>query len=87
MLHELGHVLFDHRPQDMEDQGLAALLPDLDPHTVRGLLARTGYTTRQEQEAEMFASLVGISGGPPERVTADGVLGKLEASMGVRASK
>ena len=37
---------------------LARLVPDLDPRTVRTVLGRVSYTTSQEREAEMLASLI-----------------------------
>ncbi|GAA2721285.1 MULTISPECIES: hypothetical protein [Streptomyces] len=59
VLHEIGHMLFDHRSLRSDDfGGLAALLPDLSPRLIRRLLGRTDYTTREEQEAEMFASVL-----------------------------
>jgi len=51
VLHELAHILSGH--------GLdAALFPDLDPELVARTLGRAAYTTVQEREAEMMASLI-----------------------------
>ncbi|MFC5919079.1 hypothetical protein [Streptomyces pulveraceus] len=59
VLHEIGHLLFDHQMLgDGDHAGIGALLPDLSPRLVQRLLARTNYSTRQEQEAEMLASLI-----------------------------
>jgi hypothetical protein len=54
ILHELSHVLCDHqRAPDM-----AGLLPDLDPEMVHRVLGRAGYTSEEEREAELLASLI-----------------------------
>ncbi|WP_188300249.1 hypothetical protein [Streptomyces sp. CBMA156] len=59
VLHEIGHMLLDHPAP----AALGAVVPierlgQVDPALARHLLARTDYTTRQEQEAEMLASLI-----------------------------
>ncbi|MFF3333692.1 hypothetical protein ACFYWX_29785 [Streptomyces sp. NPDC002888] len=64
VLHEVGHMLLDHRGTDPAPD-LVGLLPDLSPRLVRRLLARTAYSTRQEQEAEMLASLIRVKAGHP----------------------
>ncbi|MFD8085806.1 hypothetical protein ACFV4F_29360 [Kitasatospora sp. NPDC059722] len=58
-LHELGHVACEHTGV-LELRHLTGLLPDLTPEFVaRALgLARTSYTTVEEQEAEMIALLL-----------------------------
>jgi hypothetical protein len=59
LLHELGHLLFDHGAvAEPGNEMVARLLPDLDPAAVRMVLARSEYDDRQEQEAEMFATLL-----------------------------
>lgn len=80
--HELGHLLCDHVPKErLGDDVLQALLPDLDLAMVRRALARTSYGDREEQEAEMIASLtVGRRCDP--RPVADPVLGRLHRSLG-----
>ncbi|MFH8386833.1 hypothetical protein ACH4E7_38965 [Kitasatospora sp. NPDC018058] len=84
VLHEIGHMLLDHNSLSLaEPTDLNEMFSDLGPNMLRRLLARTNYTTRHEQEAEMLASLI--------RTTADesapeqplGAMGKLEAAMGV----
>jgi hypothetical protein len=50
VMHEIGHLICDHRA--------AAVFPHLDPGVIRAVLARTRYSTDEEQEAEMIASLV-----------------------------
>ncbi|WP_433724380.1 hypothetical protein ACQP2Y_03100 [Actinoplanes sp. CA-051413] len=38
--------------------GIGRLVPDLDPRTINTILGRVSYTTTQEREAEMLASLI-----------------------------
>ncbi|MFJ7906615.1 hypothetical protein [Kitasatospora sp. NPDC096204] len=79
-LHELGHVLCGHTGT-FELSRLSALLPDLTPELIAGLLGagRTGYHTAEEQEAEMIAlllaDLVGTDDGPSQ------ASGRLAASL------
>jgi hypothetical protein len=63
VLHELSHMLSGHStgiqtdPEARSD-ALHRLLPDLDPTTINTMLGRASYTTAQEREAEMLASLI-----------------------------
>ncbi|MFI9272577.1 hypothetical protein ACIGXM_17885 [Kitasatospora sp. NPDC052896] len=84
VLHEIGHMLFDHQVLSLaEPATMSEIFSDLGPDTLRRFLARTNYSTQQEREAEMLASLI--------RTTADeftleqpiSVLSKLEAALGV----
>jgi len=62
VLHELAHILSGHTL----DASVGALFPDIDPATVTRMLGRVAYTTVQEREAEMMASLIrGRSVRPP----------------------
>jgi hypothetical protein len=59
VLHEIAHMLLDHRGGLIACDKLARLLaPDVDPGLVRLILGRTAYTTAEEQEAETLASLI-----------------------------
>lgn len=59
VLHELGHMLSGHTTGlDLDNAAVARLVPDLDPRTVETILGRVSYTTAQEREAEMLASLI-----------------------------
>ncbi|MFG3015719.1 regulator component [Streptomyces cinerochromogenes] len=84
ILHEIGHVLCDHHRSitDDGDDVTDRLLEGLQPHLVRRVMARTSYTTTEEQEAEMIASLIQSAGtaGPVA-----GPLGRLGAFLGVTA--
>jgi hypothetical protein len=87
VLHEIGHILFEHNTmaEGMVDS-VQTLLPDLDPARFQGLFARTDYTTRQEQEAEMFASLIRLRVDQPHDDPPSEVLARLESALGFRAS-
>ena len=59
VLHELGHLLCDHSSDDEGvDGSIARLVPGLSAATIQRVLGRTAYGTRQEQEAEVFASML-----------------------------
>ncbi|WP_434443033.1 hypothetical protein [Lentzea sp. E54] len=59
VLHELSHVLCDHYPVTMDLAAQAeSLLPSLDPALVRRVLGRAGYTTDEEREAELLATMI-----------------------------
>lgn len=75
VLHELGHILFGHHSLEGEEADGGAPV----------VLGRTNYTTRQEQEAEMLASMIRIrtaNAGPPSAARARGTLARLESAMG-----
>ncbi|WP_354380854.1 hypothetical protein [Streptomyces sp. PvR034] len=74
VLHELGHILFGHNSLEGEESGAHAPV----------ILGRTNYTNRQEQEAEMLASLIRTSAGLPPVDEAAGTLARLESAMGYR---
>ena len=58
-LHEISHILCDHGGEAPGLRDLAAeLLPALSDATVRRLLGRHGYTSSDEQEAELMACLI-----------------------------
>jgi hypothetical protein len=72
ILHELSHMLSGHTtglnagPDEKgsdgrsgsASSGIDRLVPDLDPRTINTILGRVSYTTTQEREAEMLASLI-----------------------------
>ncbi|MFH9659053.1 regulator component [Streptomyces sp. NPDC017248] len=84
ILHEIGHVLCDHHRSVTDDGGPPAgpLLGPPQPQLVRRLMARTSYTTTEEQEAEMIASLIQCAG---KTGRVGGPLGRLGAFLGVTA--
>jgi hypothetical protein len=59
VLHEIGHILLDHPAADgWTDEFAAQLLPSLHPAAVRRILGRHGYSSQQEREAELLASMI-----------------------------
>ena len=72
VLHELSHMLSGHTTglnagpdakgsggrSGSASSGISRLVPDLDPRTIDTILGRVSYTTTQEREAEMLASLI-----------------------------
>ncbi|MFJ3792821.1 ParH-like protein [Kitasatospora sp. NPDC090091] len=58
VLHEIGHLLCGHTGDSGPSGPLShALTTRLPEELVRRVLGRSGYTERQEQEAELVASL------------------------------
>jgi hypothetical protein len=59
VLHELSHMLCDHRPAPAHDDELVdRLFPDLNASLVQRVLARSAYSAAEEREAELLASLI-----------------------------
>lgn len=59
VLHEIGHMVFEHSGvAELDDLTARLLAPNLDPKVVRQLLCRDSYGNEHEQEAELFATLV-----------------------------
>lgn len=59
ILHEVGHMLYPHSgAQVLDEESRRLLLPSLDPKMIDRVFARTSYTTLEEQQAELVASLV-----------------------------
>jgi hypothetical protein len=63
ILHELSHMLSGHTTginagRAVSGGTISQLVPDLDPRVIDTILGRAGYTTAQEREAEMLASLI-----------------------------
>lgn len=57
--HEFSHMLCGHNSTEaMTDQAAKLLFPDLDPALVRRMLGRGGYADRDEQEAEVVATIM-----------------------------
>lgn len=90
VLHELCHLACDHHALPLSEAALAELLcPHLDQSVVQHVLPRAAYSSDEEREAEILASLIldRASGGPPRReprpldVETVEVLHRLEASL------
>ncbi|MEU3372135.1 hypothetical protein ACFYM2_23125 [Streptomyces sp. NPDC006711] len=84
-LHEVGHILWDHRITDQESHGaLSTLLPSISPDMISRVLARTNYSTEQEREAELLASLIHSTASMRAASPSAGVRGALESALGIR---
>jgi hypothetical protein len=89
ILHEIGHLLCEHRTAGvLSDELIRQLFPSLDPAMVRRVFARTSYSTDEEREAEMLGSLIAqrivrrvpVSLDSVDQQTAE-ILRRLESSM------
>jgi hypothetical protein len=58
ILHEVGHILADHRSDDTDDEYWRQTMPDLPVQVIRRALRRTHYDTKQEREAELVATII-----------------------------
>jgi hypothetical protein len=58
ILHEVGHLIADHRSDEQDDDLLHFLYPDIAPEAVRRALRRTSYDTGQERQAETAATII-----------------------------
>lgn len=59
VLHELAHIMCDHRGAPAMSEGdAAALLPSLSSEMVARVLGRTRYSQGEEQEAELLATMI-----------------------------
>ncbi|BBH70902.1 hypothetical protein ACTI_75870 [Actinoplanes sp. OR16] len=58
VLHEIAHMLCGHGQRTGNTDLAAQLFPDLDPAMISRMLARAAYSTEQEREAEMLASMI-----------------------------
>jgi hypothetical protein len=89
ILHELSHIMCGHRPIPLGDACIeATLFPDLRPELIRRFLPRTAYSTDEEREAEVLATLLltHMSGDsaqptPPGDLQASELLGRLVSSL------
>lgn len=58
ILHEVGHILADHRSDDTDDAFWQEEMPDLSLKTIRRALRRTSYDAEEEREAELTATII-----------------------------
>jgi hypothetical protein len=78
-------MLCDHGDTHIDDSTIfSELLPDLNSELIKRLLARTSYTSQQEQEAELLASLIHATGVTRAGLPSSGVRGALELALGIR---
>ncbi|MBV9278924.1 MAG: hypothetical protein JOZ41_02475 [Chloroflexi bacterium] len=65
-LHEACHIVCGHKPLVLSEAEESSLFfPDLLPQMVRRFLHRGSYSTVEEREAELLASLILERVGPP----------------------
>jgi hypothetical protein len=85
--HELGHMIYGHRGLSAASSVTSHLLfPDLDPSLVQDIIGRSGYTERQEQEAEVMATIIQdrlrhMPDAEADPASEDGVLGRIRRSL------
>ncbi|GLY75852.1 hypothetical protein [Actinoallomurus iriomotensis] len=59
ILHEVAHLLCGHvEGAGLGDEHARRLFPSLSPGTVRRVLGRGAYSSEEEQEAELLASMI-----------------------------
>jgi hypothetical protein len=58
ILHEIGHLLAEHRSDEEDDDLLRMLYPGPAPEAIRRALRRTSYDTTEEREAETVATII-----------------------------
>jgi len=58
ILHEIGHIIADHRGSDSDDDFLKGQFPDLPPDVIRKALRRSSYEEAHEREAELVATII-----------------------------
>lgn len=89
ILHEVCHMLWGHQPIPLSEVEVGGLLfPEVDPAVIQRMLQRAGYSTAEECEAELLASMIleHVAPAPPPSGTEsedeqDRVLHRLEASL------
>ena len=58
LLHELSHIICKHKTPLLDPADASKLFPDLRADVVRGVLKRQSYSTAEELEAEVQASVI-----------------------------
>lgn len=58
ILHEVGHILADHRSDEEDDDLWRTTLPHLSPGVIKRALRRTSYDEQHEREAELVATII-----------------------------
>lgn len=87
ILHEIGHILCDHRlSESIGDELVEGLVALFDESQVQQALTRSGYTEEQEQVAEMMATLIRDLAALPAQ-TSPGILGQWELGLGYRRGR
>ncbi|MBP2477638.1 Zn-dependent peptidase ImmA (M78 family) [Crossiella equi] len=58
ILHEIGHILHNHQPDDEDPEYVHSTMPSLNPDMIRRSLRRTNYDSTEEQQAELAATIL-----------------------------
>ncbi|GLZ00848.1 hypothetical protein [Actinoplanes sp. NBRC 103695] len=88
IFHELGHIFFDHNAAGLADNDLLYGAADmLDPTLIRRLLGRIRYSTVEEQEAELVATLMDEAVESLSRGSRSGKLPRLALSLGYQGER
>ena len=87
LAHELAHILLGH--DQRTSTATSAMLPDLDPAVVRGVLARHVCQDGEEQDAELLASLImvrvtSLTDAPPGPRMPDGTWRRIQDALDLR---
>jgi hypothetical protein len=87
VLHELAHMVFDHREAlALSRADAATLLPDISNKTVARILGRSRYTETEEREAELLATMIAQrvrrSRRPDADIDVHALRGRLQAALG-----
>lgn len=82
ILHEIGHMLCGHEKGQL-DAHLYRNFDATDPNMFHRAFARIRYTNRQEQEAELVATIIlAAAGRLPAPTPFTGVLASMESALG-----
>jgi hypothetical protein len=57
-VHELAHMLLDHRRREAWEWLIGVLAPDVDQTLIQLILGRNAYSTAEERDAETLASVI-----------------------------
>lgn len=79
ILHEVGHMVFNHQPDNHDDDVAEMIAPHLPPGTTWRCLRRDRFDSPHENDAEHFASILQYWG---HRAQADKKRSVLEGRMG-----
>lgn len=58
ILHEIGHILADHKSDESTDEAWQQMMPDISPDAIKKALRRTSYDEDHEREAELVATII-----------------------------
>ncbi|MGP3999573.1 hypothetical protein [Streptomyces sp. 8N706] len=87
ILHEVGHILADHRSDDADDRFWQEM-PALSLQAIRRALRRTSYDDEREREAELVATIIlewaSVLDHVAPRTASDRSLNRVQRALGDR---